>query len=50
MGVSSSGDERKERRGKVKRYEAPTVIATYAAKDLRAEAAMVAVASPAAPG
>ena len=29
----------------VKRYEAPVVIATYAAKDLRSEAALVAVAS-----
>jgi hypothetical protein len=29
----------------MKRYEAPVVIATYAAKELRAEAALVAAAS-----
>jgi len=29
----------------MKRYQAPVVIATYAAKELRAEAALVAVAS-----
>jgi hypothetical protein len=43
QGVSSANGRKGG--GGMKRYQAPVVIATYAAKELRAEAALVAVAS-----
>ena len=44
QGAASVADH--ERRGKsMKRYQAPVVVASYSATELRAEATMVAVAS-----
>ena len=43
QGVSSAN--RRKRGKRMKRYQAPVVIATYKAKDLRLDAALVAVNS-----